>query len=400
MRNRQEVLVKAPDIRNGRRGMVLVVVMIAIMVLGALAAGFLMTSTSQTNRAQVSEEDVKLLNIAEAGVAAAIADLTAGGNGILTDVPFGLGFYTTSTSDDGGGYFTISSNSTFDTWQKDIQVVVLQTTSATTLTLRAAIEAGDDVTTGGNFTADGRDFDYTTGGLTGDPGVYGISTSGTVNRTGSSTIGGNGSAPNGTETQTEQGLTWGDSVDNDADAATDEEAWDGIDNDGDGQIDEDTDGYATDPDGRVGLPPGTLKSAAQAAGTYFTDGAQYATWIAANGGKAVPGSIIYVEAASWIAIDLGTTAVGDAPSILVCHNSTSTMLMKNIHGNFTGLIVADYVDHTNGTAMIYGGFLCLSGQLGNAFGNGTATVRYSANALASLPSALPDGYRRISWKQE
>jgi hypothetical protein len=378
--------------------MLLVVVMVAITVLAALGAGFLMTSTSHTNRAQVAEEDVKLLNIAEAGVAAAITDLVAGGAGDVKG-DFGLGTYTVNTTDDGGGYLRIASSATFGNWTKDIEIVVLATSSATTLEVRAAIEAGDDVTTGGNFTADGRDFDYTNGSLAG-PGVFGISTSGLVNRTGSSQIGGNGVAPNSTETQTEQNLTWGDSLDNDADAFTDEELWDGLDNDGDGQIDEDTNGYATDPDGRVGLPPGTLKSAAQGAGTYFTSGAQYDTWIAANGGKPVPGSIIYVEAASWVAIDLGTTVPGDAPSILVCHNSTSTMLMKNIHGNFNGLIVSDYVDHTNGTAMIYGAFLCLSGQLGNAFGNGTATVRYSSNALANLPSALPDGYQKISWEQQ
>ncbi len=385
--------------RNAQRGMILVVVMIAILVLGALAAGFLMTSTTQTDRAQVAEEDVKLLNVAEAGVAAAITDLVAGGDGDVTGDFDQGGIYTVDTTDDGGGYFTIASSSTFGIWTKAIEVVVLQTSSATVLEVRAAIEAGNDVTTGGNFTADGRDFDYTNGNLVGD-GVYGISTSGTVNRTGSSQIGGNGAAPNGTETQTEQGLTWGDSLDNDGDTFTDEEAWDGIDNDDDGQIDEDTDGYATDPDARVGLPPGTLKSAAQSAGTYFTSGAQYDAWIAANGGEAVPGSIIYVEAASWISVNLGTTDPGDAPCILVCHNSTSSMLMKNIHGNFNGLIIADYVDHTNGTAMIYGAFLCLSGQLGNAFGNGTATVRYSSNALANLPSALPDGFQRISWKQE
>ena len=75
------------------------------------------------------------------------------------------------------------------------------------------------------------------------------------------------------------------------------------------------------------------------------------------------------------------------------------MLWKNIHGNWTGLIMPDCVDHENGTSMIYGAILCNSGQLGNAFGNGTATMRFSANALGNLPAAGPTTWTRISWTE-
>lgn len=396
---------RTPGIRS-ERGMILAVVMVAILVLSVLAAGFLMTSVAQSDRAQVSEEDVQLLNIAEAGVAAAIQDLVASGTGDVTG-DFGGGSFTVVTTDQGGGYFNIASSATFDQtnrqWTKSIEVVVLETNAATTLDVRAAIEANNDVTTGGNFIVDGRDFDYLTGSLTGDPGVYGISTTGTVTQTGSSQIGGNGQAPAGDEVQTEQNITWGDSLDNDGDAAVDEEIWDGKDNDGDGLEDEDTDGYATDPNVRVGLPSGTLEAAAQAAGTYFTSGAQYDAWIAANGGKAVPGSIVFVmlaDNATWNGVNLGNTALGDDPSILVVDSPNHSATMKNIHDDWIGLIIACNIDHTNGTADIYGAMLCLSGQLGNAFGNGTAYVHYSSNALGNLPAAQSGGYQRISWKQE
>lgn len=383
-------------VNRPRQGMVMMVAMVAILVLATLGAGYLATASAQAQRSAYAEESVRLLAVAEAGIGAAMQEVLGGDSGVLNDVAFGDGTTTFSTTVAvSGDDYTFTSTASNGRWSRTVQVVAELTTSTATATARAAIEADTDVSTGGSFVVDGRDYDYTSGSIVGN-GVYGISTTGTVDRQGNSKIGGNGVAPAKSEAQTEQNAFWGDYNDNDGDSQTDEEAWDGIDNDGDGQTDEDTSDYPSGPDVRLGLPEGTLKSAAQAAGTYFTSGADFETWLANAGGTIPGGSIIFIEADNWISANLGD-ALPSSPCLLVCHNSDSDMLTKDIHGNFLGALLLDSVDHTNGNALIYGAILCQSGQLGNAFGNGAAIVRYSSNALANLPSVGGGTFHGKSW---
>jgi hypothetical protein len=261
--------------------------------------------------------------------------------------------------------------------------------------LRAAITAEGPVTTLGTIQIDGRDWDYVGGAVVG-AGVFGISTVGSISNGGSSTVGGNGQAPAKTPAPgaQEEFAMWADGVDNDGDGPIDEEAYDGIDNDGDGKVDEDVNEFPQNPDAVVGAPPGTLLQVAQAMGTYFTSQAALEAWIAANGDNIPGGVIVYADFDEWQPVDFGSI-MNDPPSIIVHHSAAGDAMMKNIHGEFRGLIICDRVQHLNGDFALLGGLLSLADEAyGNAFGNGSALVRYSSTALGQLPSS--GGFNRVS----
>jgi len=266
---------------------------------------------------------------------------------------------------------------------------------------RAAITAEGEVTTTGNITVDGRDWD-SFGTVINGPGVYGVSSEETIDVKGSSAVGGNGSAPAGNPGSgvIEENANWADGVDDDGDGAIDEEAWDGVDNDGDGLIDEDTNDYPTDPDVFFGLSPGTLLAAAQAAGTYFATESAFNTYLLANGGNIPGGKVLYLGFDQWQPADMGGS-FNDPPSVIVHHNATGTALMKNIHGAFRGLVMADFVEHINGDFVMLGAFMSFADeQYGNAFGNGNADVYYSSEVLLNLPStSAVNRVRLLSWSR-
>lgn len=391
--------------RGARRGVVLVVAVIAILVLTAMSAAYLMHATAQAGRSQATEGAVELLNIAEAGVAAALADLKAGNAGNVTG-NFGGGNYLVTTTDEGNDYYLVRSEATLGDMgspegvRRVVEVEVLQATSSGTANARAAVEAAGPVTTLGTISIDGRDWAYDGASITG-PGVYGVSSMDTVTRGGSSKIGGNGVAPSGASNIYEANAYWGDHVDADADGTIDEELWDGVDNDGDGKTDEDTSSYPTNPDVAIGLATGTLKAWAQSYGTYFTSEAAINQYIADNGGIIPGGKVYYLEFNNWTAVNFGDQPSTYDPSILVMHNATGTAEMKNLHGTFRGLVMSDFITHINGDAIILGGVKSFADSaIGNAYGNGNAQVRYSSAILAMLPGDPQGGdFIKQSWKE-
>ena len=66
---------------------------------------------------------------------------------------------------------------------------------------------------------------------------------------------------------------------------------------------------------------------------------------------------------------------------------SGTAQMKNVHGSFRGLILADFVTHLNGDFVLLGALMSFGDDaIGNAFGNGNAIVRLCTTALNDLPS--------------
>ncbi len=250
--------------------------------------------------------------------------------------------------------------------QKVVQIVPLVAGFA-----RGAITAKGDVDTLGTIVVDGRDHDYD-GLLNGDPGTYGVSTMALVNINGASTVGGGGEAPSNSETanNVEENAVW-------------------------------TDGYPPSPDAAFGLDEGTLKAAAQASGTYFTNSTDLNAFLTANGG--VPGGIIlYADFDNWTACQFGPT-YNDPPSIIVNHNAAGNAEMKNLHGKFRGLVMSDVITHINGDADICGAVMSFADEnLGNCYGNGNAHVKYSSEVLSMLPGATTgdgkDVYHVLSWE--
>lgn len=145
--------------------------------------------------------------------------------------------------------------------------------------------------------------------------------------------------------------------------------------------------FPSDPDGVMKTAPGSLKAAAIASGTYFTTQGAYNAAVSAAGGKVPGGKIIYCEFTPGPPFELGS-AYNDVPSILIVHNATSDADMKNVHGNFKGLLIADSVTHINAGTQILGSVVAW-GQSGNVFGNGNSDVMYSTEVLDNLPGLAP-----------
>lgn len=252
----------------------------------------------------------------------------------------------------------------------------------------AAITAQGPVDTSGNINIDGRDHDWTGANVVG-PGVSGISTTSNINNRGSSSVGGNGFPPTSPPAPgaQEENADWADGLDNDGDGAIDEEPFNGLDDDGDGAIDEDLSSFPDSPDVLFGLEEGTLKDAAIFMGTYFTSQADLEAYVTANGGNIPGGKIIYADFNLWEPVQLGGS-LNDPPSILIQHGPAGNYEMKNIHGAFRGLVVADFVTHINGTFLLVGGMISFADDaVGNTYGNGDAEILYSSEVLSRLPSA-------------
>jgi hypothetical protein len=85
----------------------------------------------------------------------------------------------------------------------------------------------------------------------------------------------------------------------------------------------------------------------------------------------------------------------------VHHNATGTAQMKNVHGLFCGLVLADFVTHLNGDLVMLGALMSFGDDsIGNAFGNGNAKVKLCTAALNNLPSLAGNNAVRIkSWNR-
>jgi hypothetical protein len=90
--------------------------------------------------------------------------------------------------------------------------------------------------------------------------------------------------------------------------------------------------------------------------------------------------------------------------ILIVHNHAYTGRIKNLHGDFSGLIISDKIVHVNANAKIIGVVVTLAtASGGNAFGNGNSDILYSSEVIGNLIStvsfATDTSYAIVSWKQ-
>ncbi len=246
----------------------------------------------------------------------------------------------------------------------------------------AAIVVGGPSTFSGNNTVNGQDFNYDpsnpgTPVLANNPAVPAVMGNGAIGYGGAAKAGGfDPSNPVGTGLAPARGGSAGSLQQN----VTDWSALNAPPADGSPT----PKNFPASPDSAMQLPDGTLKATAQAQGTYFTSQGAYGAYLAANGGSMPPGAVVYCNFTPSPPFEVGNT-INDKSSILVVHNDTGTATMKNIHGNFQGLILADNVDHINSGSLLLGTVFAW-GQNGNVFGNGNATVDFSSAALSNLPS--------------
>lgn len=266
--------------------------------------------------------------------------------------------------------------------QRQVEGVLSKPSTRLTAPGLAAVVSNDSVSLTGSITIDGRDHDYSGQNVTG-PGVYGIISNDAMSDPKNGSVGGNGSAP-----PSPKGAA-ADSIKGNYPFAN---------------------GYPSGPDQVLSqsdgstLKEGTLKKAAQDAGMYFSTQAAFDSWLTGKGGKMPDGAIVYLEFTPGNgSFDLGSG--NSKSSILIIHTETQSGIIKEVHGNFTGLIMADGFVRNNGNSHITGMVQLFSGaasDAGNVFGNGNAEIDFSSAALADLPglsggdgSAKLVSYRRL-----
>lgn len=360
-------------LKNRSRASAYMAAMASLTVLAGLTVSFVTLIASQSASALTKRQSARAYYIAEAGINAALAELNANrdyagdGPGNTTGNVAG-GSYVVTAVENAPDDYTLTSVGTYNGQQRAIQVVAQRPSGNIRFNALAAITSNNPVWTTGSITIDGRD--HSINGVLSGPGVWGIVGSSTVTRAGNSAIGGLGIPPTRNSDVFLQFYNWGD------------------------------DGYPNGPDAALGLPDGTLKQIAEASGTYFDSQSALNEYITANGGNVPGGKIIYAEIDAWLPSKLGTS-MNEEPSILIVHNSSNNAMMQNLHGQFKGLIFADWIVHINSNSVILGAIMSFSAQYyGTIYGNGNADVLYSSEVLANLPSnPFSERFLVRSWRE-
>jgi hypothetical protein len=238
----------------------------------------------------------------------------------------------------------------------------------------AAVLCKSKVEVLGNIAIDGNDWDSTGSKIVG-PGVFGITTGGTDTIGGSAVVSGKGFVDTCSSSKGKGGGgKSGKSI-----CAS---AGDSIPHDSVVQRISDTTKFPRTPEQALGLKSGAL------------DSFKVSSFPAAPFHK-----IIYVDSAG---PKIGYN-FNNSSGIFIYHNSSYTATLKNIQGNFKGILICDQVDHINDSAKVLGRIITLANNpVGNCFGNGAASIRYSAQILTNLDNycgTLPFFIDIAAWKE-
>ena len=369
--------------RKYERGSALILSLVVTLVVAGMSGTYLTLSVSKKNATFAEVEREKAFYAAEAALAQAKYELTSGrdydtpglGNVTLNGIANTQCTVTFDTTGLTGNQRRLTAIAVFGPNNKRIDRSIEEVVDKPVTQIKGnwlgAIVSEDPLDFNGNVEVDGRDWNMANSAIVGD-GVGAAMSGGTITVGGSAGLGGNGQAP------PDAGASPG-SMDPDHNWGAD-----GLDNDLDGTADQPSETYPSDPDQALGFPNGTLKTAAIATGTYFTSQAMYTAALVANGNKMFSGKIVYCDFIPAPPFELGT-GMNAMPSVLVVHNAASNAVMKNIHGDFKGMMLADKIEHVNAGTNILG-MIQAWGQFGNVFGNGTSTIRFSSEVLSNLPS--------------
>jgi len=289
-----------------------------------------------------------------------------------------------------------------------------------------AVVANGNLQVTGNILIDGNDHDPdgTPGGQGND--VPGVVTTGNVSQSGSSDIGGSGQAPGGSPSEDvgidNGSLNWEPEGSGTGGSGTAADDTDGVDNDGDGVVDEDgfpeTAGEVFGFQGTNSSDPSddndTLKSQAQADGTYFTSYGDYNTWRGGATQAEQGGKVIYIEVPNGTAV--GNFKLPDnpppaSPSILIVAGQDPAVHDTEIgpvHGSgsgkhFQGLVIADTYKNINGNGKVTGSMVAFNPGDTAHLGNGNFDILFSSEVLGNLPgvaqSPVPWTPEVLSWRE-
>ena len=322
---------------KNEKGMMLIWFYLLITVLLIMGGSLYALSFQESSLIKIDQTRDKAFYLAEAGLDQKLQELRSGNTSNVTSTSLGEGTYSVTYD---ATTKQVQSTGTVDGLSKTVIAVVQKTLPPG---VKGALTSEGDISFSGNIQIDGRDHD-SSGDLTGDSGTYGASAGGTVTQSGSSDIGGNGIAPASP-----------------ANPATIEQ--------------NQTDNAWTTPEELLGVSAGSLDSYKTSSTPTFP-----------------MSGIVYYTGTGLTAPDFGTSS-SPSTGILILHNTTSNALLKNVHGVFKGLIIADNVVHINGNANIIGAVIAKTST--QTTGDGSAEVEYSSAILQDLPTA---NYAIASWE--
>ncbi len=220
--------------------------------------------------------------------------------------------------------------------------------------VKAAVTSRRSDTITGNIKIDGRDWDSTNFDTIG-AGVLGIYTCDTVtiDAAGSSAIGGMGIEP-----PSPKGVAPG-SVQVHGDAAS----------------------FPGDPESVLGVDSGALD--------------KYRTLPPASVFYTGTNNVVY-----WDSCPQATVSLSGG-GVIICHNAAYSAVLRNVHGSFKGIIIADRIDKVNAGMLFLGAIFTLStNPSGNVFGNGSPKIRYSSRIVnKALKLILHPTVDVVSWKE-
>ncbi len=354
-------------LKNDKGTALIIAILIGMLVL-ILSMVSIMSVKGSTKRVSDRRKVVSVFNIAEAGKEHALMRIRndsvtlvpGSGINILNNCPFANGSYTVE----------YDANPSIDTlWLRSvgslgvhtarIEVVCIKTIVCDDVEFKveAAVTARSEITTGGNCNIDGRDWDPDAGTFT-VPGKLGLKTCDSFTQKGSSTVGGNGSAPSKPATPGSY-ETGASSV-----------------------------GYPESPEQVLGLPPGALESYKRTTMPSLPFHNQ----------------IVYIDATDMHKHEFNCPDLLGSSGILIVHTASLEGSIKNFNGDFNGLIITDRMNHINAGSDVYGAIITLSPSSGtNAFGNGGSNIRYSSKVLSMVMDSCKvvsdTTFQVISWKQ-
>ena len=246
--------------------------------------------------------------------------------------------------------------------------------------IQAAVTTNNDIKTIGTLVIDGREHDEDGNLIIGGEGTFGVWTTGTLNQSGNSHIGG-----------TDSDGDYAPSRPGNANSIKTSQVWEG--------------GYPSTPDEVLGgeeegFADGYLMELAKSG----DNGSQYVT---------SPSDLTYpLKGVTYVEISRSWNAANiNGSGILIVHNTDLDAIIKTPRGTFKGLVIADDIDKVHGT--IIGGLVGLSPNpaSGNCVGNGTGEILYSQETIEKASqktkvdkvSSLPSDTRRIqvdSWIED
>jgi hypothetical protein len=122
--------------KSAPKGSVLVAVLLVIVMLAGLSAALLTTAITQDHAAAGSDDHMRAVYIADAGITNAIYDLNNSGTGNIgaanAQIVFGDGSYWVATTDNGNGTSTVKSTAAYGGYTRSISVTLMKPTATST----------------------------------------------------------------------------------------------------------------------------------------------------------------------------------------------------------------------------------------------------------------------------